>query len=90
MSEAPIAKVQGLLDQVNLRINELRTAADFEELKRLRSELQELEDRSLLSDLLDDVKREITRKKKTKAFDAALETVDSTKITRTAQKLQTS
>ena len=56
----------------------------------LRSELQELEDRSLLSDLLDDVKREITRKKKTKAFDAALETVDSTKITRTAQKLQTS
>ncbi len=90
MADAPSGNVQGLLDQVNLRINELRTAVDSEDFKRLRSELQELEDRSLLSDLLEDLKREITRKKKTTDLTQLLRLSILQRLLATAQKLQTS
>lgn len=63
----PATTLQAVSTQIGVRIEELRKVENPEARAKLKVELQELEDRAFLQSVLDDVRVEIDRRKKTRS-----------------------
>lgn len=93
LPDAAIASLRTLETQVGNRITDLQNAANAAARQLLQQECQELEDRIWLSSVLDDVRKEIERRKKLSVLAAAINDTDTraitTKSTALAEKLVT-
>jgi len=87
LSEARTNELEMLCQKISQRIEELKKSAQSGERTRLEQELKELEARSWLGTVLDDVKEEILRLKRIAALDSAISETITTQITLRSSQL---